>query len=457
MTRAFSAATAVLAVSVFAQTPARAQDGEGETAQQTPAAVPAAAEPVTVGGATTPPVVNFMTTPGGQTGLPAPGTDLEAHLGSSSQARVDINQGDTFDFGPGSSAAGTLRGNADAPGILADEVQGNTGVYLVKAGDTLSRISQQVYGQPWMWPKLWSLNPQIQNPHWIYPGDQIRLTGAVTPAARSALTLGANSLGGLRKSVPPGTIFLRRLGYIDDPNANIMGEVVGAVEAVQMMSEGQRAYLVMRPEHPVKVGQLLSVFSPSRRPPVVKGARRPPGQIVAIKGSAKIEFYDPETKIARARLTESLDVIERGMKVGLVGREFPVVAPVPATKNVSSRVLTSMYPHVFFGQHQVVFIDRGKNDGLSRGNRLFVIRRGDTWRRTLDTATITARSRIKMDVPESLQVENTPLRGDEQKFPEEVVAELRIIETHKFSAFAVVSESSTEILPGDRAVARSGF
>lgn len=389
---------------------------------------------------------------------PAGGADLDAHLPSSSRSLTDISQGDSFDLGNYRTGdAVTIKGNPDAPGILADEVQGSTGVYLVKRGDTLSSISQGVYGQPWMWPKLWSVNPQIQNPHWIYPGDQVRLSGNTAPAAKESRTLGALGFQGLTKAVPPSTVFLRQLGYIDDPKEGILGELVGAHEPVQLMSEGNIVYLVIREGQRVEVGQSLTVFRPSRRPPSVKGARKPPGEIIAIKGTIKIDKFDPETRIARGRIVESLDIIERGAHVGRVERAFDVVAPRKASENVSSRVLTSMYPHVLMGQHQVVFIDKGHNDGLERGNRLFVIRRGDTWRRTLDTASSEARASIKLDSAESLQFELAPLRGDEQKFPEEVVAELRVIETHKFSAFAVITESKTEVLPGDRAVARSGF
>lgn len=47
--------------------------------------------------------------------------------------------------------------------------------YVVKKGDTLWDISGIFLDQPWLWPKLWRLNPDIQNPHLIYPGDELRL------------------------------------------------------------------------------------------------------------------------------------------------------------------------------------------------------------------------------------------------------------------------------------------
>ena len=47
--------------------------------------------------------------------------------------------------------------------------------YVVKKGDTLWDISAIFLNQPWLWPKLWRLNPKINNPHLIYPGDVLRL------------------------------------------------------------------------------------------------------------------------------------------------------------------------------------------------------------------------------------------------------------------------------------------
>jgi nucleoid-associated protein YgaU len=51
-------------------------------------------------------------------------------------------------------------------------------IHLVRRGDTLWDLCNRYYRNPWAWPKVWSYNPQVANPHWIYPGDQLRLTNA---------------------------------------------------------------------------------------------------------------------------------------------------------------------------------------------------------------------------------------------------------------------------------------
>ncbi|WP_166838230.1 LysM peptidoglycan-binding domain-containing protein [Rheinheimera pleomorphica] len=48
--------------------------------------------------------------------------------------------------------------------------------YVVQKGDTLWDISALYLNEPWLWPQLWQMNPQVDNPHLIYPGDTLTLT-----------------------------------------------------------------------------------------------------------------------------------------------------------------------------------------------------------------------------------------------------------------------------------------
>jgi hypothetical protein len=448
-----------LAVSVVA-TPGVAQDGDSSEVPDPSAAAPAG-QAVEAEAPTTTTSSVYM-----PTFVPAPGTNLESHLPSSSQSKSDINQPDTFDLRRGASGPPTtLRGNADSLGVLsADTAAGMTpgkGFHIVKKGDTLWGITGEHFEDPRDWPTVWSYNPQLQNPHWIYPGDQLRMSPAVaadatTPGRIRGGTLGSGTVH-RTALVPPETVFLRELGYIDDPEQDVWGQVVGAREERQLLADDNHIYMILRPGVNVKPGQQLTIFQPSREPPAPAGARRPPGQIIAFKGTVKVESWDPKKRVATGELIESLDVIERGFSVGPVGRRYYVVPPAASQVDVRARVLTSMYPLRLMGGEQVVFIDRGENDGIQPGNRLFVVRRGDAWRETLLTTTTMASTRILMDVPAAMEFEATPLVGDEEMFPEEVVGELRVIRAHKYSSLALITESSEEVEPGDQVVARKGF
>lgn len=399
-------------------------------------------------------------------GLPAPGTNLDAHLPSSARSSTDISRSsDGFDLAPGSEAGATVRGSNDAAGVIKHG-SNVPALHQVQRGDTLWDLCGGYFQNPWLWPKIWSYNPQIQNPHWIYPGDQVRLRIDTPPEQKDSVVLGANhgqqlaATGGLssrRPLVPRDTVFLRGVGYIDDPQKDVWGELVGAEEEQMLLTQGANVYLIMRPGVDVRLGQLLTVFHSVRTPAAVPGARRPPGDIVAFKGTVKVDEWNPKTRMARGRLIESLDVVERGDKIGPVGRRFDVVPPKRNEVDLEAHVLTSLYPHEVLGQNQIAFIDRGTKDGLVAGNRLFLIRRGDGWRRTLGTTTTMARTRVRTDVPEHVATDVTPLHGNTEDFPEEVTGELRILRADEYSSVTLVTSAKYEVEPGDRAVARNGY
>lgn len=394
---------------------------------------------------------------------PAPaaaGRDPNDDLPSSSRARTG-NDRDGFDLAGGSGrGSSVVYGSQGASAVLGQpkpiEVPS---IHVVRKGDTLWDLCDTYYQNPWGWPKVWSYNPQVVNPHWIYPGDQIRLRDPKDPRALRSEARAAGNAALFRTSgghVPPSTVFLRDQGFLGDPKRDVWGELVGAVEDQMLLSDGNHVYLMLRPGAEVKPGQTLTIFTPIRKPEDVPGARKPPGEIVSVKGTIKIDQFDPKTRVARGEVVESLDVIERGFKVGPVGRRFDVVPPKPAAKNVQTRVLTSVYPHELLGQHQIAFMDRGSEDGLEPGTRLFVLRQGDTWRNSLTVASGMLKDRVRIESSKHADVERTPTNGDDKQFPSEVVAELRVLRTEKYSSLAMVIEANREIGPGDVAVALQG-
>lgn len=65
-------------------------------------------------------------------------------------------------------------GGVQAGDVLALK-DGHPNTYVVKKGDTLWDISQMFLDDPWLWPEIWHVNPQVENPHLIFPGDTLNL------------------------------------------------------------------------------------------------------------------------------------------------------------------------------------------------------------------------------------------------------------------------------------------
>jgi hypothetical protein len=69
------------------------------------------------------------------------------------------------DFAGAPPLPGTVRALAD--GEAPED-------YTIEEGDTLIDICDQLLDEPGYWPKLWSLNPEIKNPHFIFPLMHLR-------------------------------------------------------------------------------------------------------------------------------------------------------------------------------------------------------------------------------------------------------------------------------------------
>ena len=84
--------------------------------------------------------------------------------------------------------------------------------YTVRRGDTLWDVTGRYYGNPWAWPRVWSYNPEVTNPHWIYPLDQLRLLPPGEPAEPAPRRSLVSNI--VRRTGEP-SVFLQQQGYLD--------------------------------------------------------------------------------------------------------------------------------------------------------------------------------------------------------------------------------------------------
>jgi hypothetical protein len=425
---------AAIAVSPLALAASVAWAQQGGTSPAAPPSPPTAA-----GGTSTSTTTTFV-----PFGLPAPGTDLESHLPSSSHASTDTSRStDGFDLnkaGAGSGTASNQNGQAVMEGYGVPES------HTVRRGDTLWGLSGQYFKTPYNWPRLWAENPQIQNPHWIYPGDRVRLRAPDTQNK-----IGRASLRG----VPPNTVFLRDLGWVDDPDKDTWGELVGAPDDQMILSDQDEVYVQLDDDVKVNLGDELTIFRVIR---TMRGEDADAdGELVSVRGTVRIDKWNPKTHLARAKIVEALDTIERGALIGPVSRKFDVVPAARNEKYVEARILTALYPHAFFGGNQVLFLDRGAKDGVKPGNRFLAVRRGDRWVEGLANASKWAADRQLIEDDRYGQHDTVKTDGPMDLYPDELYAEIRVLSVRDHTCFAIVTESAFEVERDAVLVMKKGF
>ncbi|HEY6882091.1 MAG TPA: LysM peptidoglycan-binding domain-containing protein, partial [Polyangiales bacterium] len=267
--------------------------------------------------------------------------------------------------------------------------------HQVQRDETLSMLAERFLGNGDAWPKLWSYNPEVTNPHWIYPGLVLRLKPGVpletqtqgAPAGGSATTAAGGGLKTLQfaarrnANAATGAVLIGEEVYLDGDALAHAGKLVGAPEDHFMLSPTDEVYLKFKSIEP-RPNQELTVFLRQPKKTVAPPAtdqgpspeisRKGGGEVVRVVGALQIRDYDRDRKIARAVITEALEPIERGFEVTDVPRRLALVPPRKNSKDLSGHIVSSSRGLGQLGSEQVVFIDLGANDGVQVGNRLQV-------------------------------------------------------------------------------------
>lgn len=143
-------------------------------------------------------------------------------------------------------------------GVAAEVAGDHPDTYVVKKGDTLWDIAGRFLKKPWLWPEIWQANPQVKNPHLIYPGDVLSLAYldrvAVQEGPRQEAPINAIPLSDVEA-------FLKDLRVVDDFEG--LPYVVGLEEDRLRSSLDQVAYVKGLPDP--QPGQRYLVVRTSQR------------------------------------------------------------------------------------------------------------------------------------------------------------------------------------------------
>ncbi|HEX4152881.1 MAG TPA: LysM peptidoglycan-binding domain-containing protein [Steroidobacteraceae bacterium] len=255
--------------------------------------------------------------------------------------------------------------------------------YVVKRGDTLWAIAKLFLKDPWYWPEIWQVNPQVQNPHRIYPGDTLRLvyingqprivlqpglergdSARVEPRVRS------QPLEAAITTIPYETIaaFMSKPSVLDKEQIKMAPHVLGTRDDHVVMSEDNTVYAVGFKE-PAQLGvnyNFVRVGEPLRDPE----DNRILGYSGVYTGAGHVtRIGDPATLIVTASNRETYP----GDKLFAGGVDVPLdFIPSSPKVPIKGSIMAVSDGVTVIGQYEVVVINRGARDGLVPGNVLAV-------------------------------------------------------------------------------------
>jgi hypothetical protein len=115
--------------------------------------------------------------------------------------------------------------------------------YTVRRGDTLWDISAKFLSKPWLWPEIWQANPQVRNPHLIYPGDVLNLAFLNGPSLK--LEPGVHTGDEAVPAIPLSELrmFLKDMRVMKSEDVSSAPYVFGFEEARLRGAVGQNIYV----------------------------------------------------------------------------------------------------------------------------------------------------------------------------------------------------------------------
>jgi len=262
--------------------------------------------------------------------------------------------------------------------------------YVVEQGDTLWDISNMFLKDPWFWPEIWYVNPQVENPHLIFPGDTLNLV-YIDGQPRVQVTRGPASIRGSTgtdrvspsvrvedldqaiTSIPFADIqpFLAGGMILDKKEAEKLPHVV-ALRDHMIAGAGHEIYVSGLADEAVEGDNffVLRIDDKLKDPETGKVL----GYEVLFIGNAELRARgEPDTMF----LTNTDRETRRGDRIRNADLKLPMnYFPSAPQEEVNGQIISVVDGVSRIGQYQMVILNRGTKHGLTEGSVLAVWQQG---------------------------------------------------------------------------------
>jgi hypothetical protein len=259
--------------------------------------------------------------------------------------------------------------------------------YVVVEGDTLWDIASHFLKQPWYWPEIWHVNPQVGNPHLIYPGDVLTLyyvdgkpyiqigdgprvsgnTTKLSPQTR------VEALDGHDNRLPIQAIqqFITRPRVVSKEELDQAPYVLDAQDDRLIYGSGDRVYV--RGTAPLPQDSRYSVFRPGEAliDPVTKELL---GYEAILVADAKVlKTGDPATVLLEQNEREAL---QGDRLLPQDDEQDHAFFPRAPQQEVDGLIISLFDAISQIGQHQIAVLNVGERNGIEKGHVLAVHQAG---------------------------------------------------------------------------------
>ncbi|MBF0225704.1 MAG: LysM peptidoglycan-binding domain-containing protein [Desulfobacterales bacterium] len=250
--------------------------------------------------------------------------------------------------------------------------------YTVEKGDTLWDLSKHFYDSPWVWTVLWKENQHIKNPHWIYPGNKVVLYKKVyvesympemneqtsSVAAKEA----SSQIFQASKTIPERKDSLLypmidRVGFMTTEPVKELGVIVSDRLNKYMISQGDIVYIKSN-GNAFNVGNLYysyKILNP------LNDKTNQLGRQYLITGIIEVsKFFEKDGYAEGVVLTSFRPISETDLIMPYVPRS-PIIPIEKNNESVKGKILCSEDNNAVYGDGSIVFIDKGTNDSIKKG------------------------------------------------------------------------------------------
>ncbi|QXE92495.1 LysM peptidoglycan-binding domain-containing protein [Geomonas subterranea] len=298
-------------------------------------------------------------------------------------------------------------------------------IYTIVPGDTLWGLSQRFLKDPYYWPNVWANNQAVGNPHFIYPGQKVRIYSdriEIEPAPGSAPQPQAPIPQELREEAQPVTFTVNGSeGFLIENGLKPSGTVISLHQNREMAGTDDIVYTDIgriQGGNPGDRYQIYKKIGPVSHPVtnVILGQ-----QVMPL---GELQLSELEEKASKAIVTKSFQEISAGSFLLPYQERKLTITLKSADRDLTGYIVQTQTGNQALAVSDVVFLDLGKSQGVQPGNMLYIVR----------------------DVVPDQRYANAKI----EKLPVEVVGALVVVATGMNSSTAVIVKSVDTVYRGDR-------